>query len=870
MTINNNPHTYEIIGKDPFNIKILNETLWDIKEMMFDNLYTAQRSISGILRFDFTMDQYDKKSSTEYIYNLNTQFIPNESRILYKKSSFYKKQLSIEDILLNNDIFHNNILVFINGELYTNVYVQPIEDFTSIIFKVKNSYPDERAYVRDGFTHLEMKELVESKAKLTVFIINNHNQTQYNINRYTLNNYIDLEQYRGIPIVEFQPKNNIDNDGKFLTWVNFNDTHLYKHRLLSTYQDDTMVRFNKDEISTLSNTYTYLTNIYLPNLLLTIDVTDDEYFDLPIKDMPVPCENMIIFRKSNNMLLFDHETTITCYYPNIYKINKPHNDPISIYVFYADDTKRIGSKYENELSLYYRFANNVLEKYKGNAIPDLIKNYNHITMEYDFNDLKNDNIDHLQYKFNKLNEMIYQNGNYYSIYLDKLIGYVPTFFIDVSQIDDLGSRYRTHNRYEVSDPGDHINFNEPCYLFTFRHHSNRDKIRITIDERYTNDLYAFNDSRYMYVYIPQRLVTNTSIITVEKFLDYKYDQEITIDSIEKYYKINIPEKQKIQVSDIFVTTRSVTGEEIYMNGNDYDLFIYRDGNYEKITNNDFYNYKSVFIRFINPVDIGASVHVCVKRINFKIVQRGNNTFHINQIINNDNRNILVFKNGQLVPKSAMKYIFADTPSGLHRVKALLSYDPEDEFTLVYNTNKYFLTHYQEEIDSKGIVDLTGKINKPLNFKWNDIYLNGLKLDESNIEFIAPYIMIIKNVDTLKNLEVYEKNLDNTLQVDDYQTSDINKEIFDEIFNDIESELDEIPDDMEDILEDLIIDLIGFLEEYLFDLRLINPDLNQITPRMIINYSEILDEDGNFYISPDGLYAIESDVLLQPDSGTIRI
>lgn len=869
--MSDNLHTYEIIGKDPFNIKILNETLWDIKEMIFDNLYRAQRSISGILRFDFTMDQYSKKSKTEYIYNLNTQFISNENRINYKKSSFYKKDLSLDDIITNTNIFYNTVLVFINGELYTNVYVRPIEDFTSIIFKVKSSYPtQQRSYIRDGFTYAEMDELVESKAKLTVFIVNNHNQTNYNINRFTLNNYMTLNQYKGIPIVEFQPKNSIKLINSFTTWVTYDDIHLFKYRMLSSYEDEDKVKLNIDEASILTNTYTYLKNIYLPNHMQLLEISDN-FFELEIKDMPVPCENMMIFRKSGNTLFFDHETTITCYYPNIYEIHKNHDDPILIHIYYADDTKIVGTKYQNELSLYYRFTKNILEKYKDQSIPDIIKNYKPITMDYDFNDLKNDNIDHLNYKFNKLNEMIYQNGHYYSIYLDKLVGYVPTFFIDVSQIDDLGSRYRTNNRTEVTDPAGQINFKEPCYLFMFRHHSNRDKIRITIDELYTNDLYTFYDARYMYVYIPQRLVSNTSIITVEKFLDYLYDQEINITDTHTYHKINIPETQKFQVSDIFISTRSVTGEEVYMSRNDYKLYIFRDNKYEEITNNNFYNYKQVYVRFASDIDIGKSVFVHVKRINFKQVQYGNSEFFINRIINNDGRNILTFKNGQLVPKSAVSYKFNDKVAGPHRVKALLKYDPEDEYTLVYNTNKYFLVHYQEEINSNGLVDLTGKISKPLNFKWYDIYLNGLKMDESTVEFIAPYIMIIKNVNTIRNLELYEKNLDNTTWADGYPTSDISKEIFDEIINDIESDLDEIPDDMEDILDDRIVDMIGFLEEYIFNLKLINPDLKQITNIMLRHYPELFDEKKSIFMNPDKIqFPIEGSIYFQPDKGTLKL
>jgi len=864
-----NKHVYQIIGNDPFNIKILNETLWDIKERLFYNLYEAQKAITDIRRFDFTMDDFDVFNNTEVIYSINSQFITNETRIAYRNSPFYKKNISPDDIISNTDIFYNSVMVFINGELYTNYYVRPNEDITNIVFKSFASFPTTSPYVRNGFTHKELKDLIDSKAVMTVFFVNNHEESVYKTNLTTLTNYAVNPQYLGLPIVNFASLNDIDHSDDFTCWVTNDDTHLYKYQLLTTELKDDKIYFNENEIKSLSNTYTYLKNVYLLNYMDTITVpTGTEYFELPIKDMPIPIENLLIFRKNNCKLLFDHSTKLSLYYPNIYKVETTHKDDLVIFVYYSDDTVSVGSKYKNELRLYYRFVNNVLERYKNKTIPDIIKNYTPISMVYDNNDLQKSFSDHLIYKMNRLTESLNLEGDYYAIYLDKLVGYMPSFYIDVSEIENLSSRYRTNNHQEIKDPAQKEEFSEPCYLFLFRHNSINDKVNIIIDGYQSNETYEYYDEKYTYIYIPARMVNTDSMIHVEKFVDYNYRQEITISDINEYYKINIPNYQRIQMSDIYISTQDNDGNAIYMTKNDYTLYRKIDDIYEEITDNDFFSYKEVYVKFNNPIDANKVVNAYVTRITFKQVIKGKNEFNINIPINNDSRNILIYKNGRLVPNVARKYTFSDKIKGPHRIKALLNFNPEDEFTFIYNTNKYFMVYYQETINKKGIVDLTGKISKPLDFKWYDIYLNGIKLDETNTEIISPFIMIITGIPTLTNLEVYQKNLDSYTWDNTYDTDDISSRIFDEIVDEIEDQYDDIDDIIPDITLDIVVDIIGFLEEYLFSLKLINPDLQQITTEMKSKYFRLFDSKNNLYVNPDfDTTKFEMDVFLNPDKGT---
>ena len=113
-------YSFRIIGEDDFNIKSVNESLWSIRENMFENLYDVQKSLTNIHRFDFKMSEFSNKDSSSVRYNIPIQFIHNKSRIAYRHSPFYKRLLTYEDVFENRDLFLNTIMIFIDGQLYTN------------------------------------------------------------------------------------------------------------------------------------------------------------------------------------------------------------------------------------------------------------------------------------------------------------------------------------------------------------------------------------------------------------------------------------------------------------------------------------------------------------------------------------------------------------------------------------------------------------------------------------------------------------------------------------------------------------------------------------------------------------------------------
>lgn len=863
---------YNIIGNDPYNLQLISDSLFDIQESTFENLYNIQKKIANINRFDFDMVNVTQLTNKECIYSINIEFIPIIHRNRFKQSKFYKKDLNIDIISENTNIFTNNIVIFINGELYTNYYVRAEESITNIVFKLYNDFPNTKGYVRDGFTNSEIRDLINNHTSMTIFIVKNFNTSTFNTNRMTLENYTFKDEYMGVNTGEFLDKNNIPKTDIYTSWITYDEIHLFKYKQLYIDEKNNKYYFNKDQVSKLKNTHTNIRNLFLLNPLNIITLNaGDEYFELPRTDMPIPIENILIFKKIDNDLVFDHDTTLTLYYPNIYKINQVSVYDLVFYVYYADDTSTIDNRYRNELKLYYRFNNNILDKYKNNTIPDIIKNFKPISITYDRHNYKVADIDHMKYKMDKLTDMIILDGNNYNIYLDKLVDNMSVFDIYVSEINNLDSRYRTDNKSEINDIDNIVFFDEPCYLFTFRYNSG-DKMNILIDNYQTNKLYVFHDEKYCYTYIPTRLVNTNSIITIEKFKDYYHEQKIVIDDTDTYYKIESGSFGKVRASDIYVSTKSVSDDDIYLARTDYKLFTILDGQYQIIEKNNFYKYQDLYIKFINEIDIGKTVKVVINRVSFKQVVRGSNKVYINRAINNDKRNILLYRNGRLVPQFLRKYSFSDKISGPHIIKGVMIENPDDEYTLIYNTNKYILVYSEDIINTKGVVDLTDKIDKPIDFKWYDIYLNGLRLHKNNVEILGPYIFLIHDIPTLTNLEIYQKNLDSDYEFDTYVNEDISSKIYEEIKDtDIFPKLDDIEDIIPDIKNDIIIDIIDFFNEYLWTkIFLINPDLKQVPNSYRDKYPTIYDKNDNVFFNPDIFVAITKPVYMDPDKNEILL
>jgi hypothetical protein len=361
------------------------------------------------------------------------------------------------------------------------------------------------------------------------------------------------------------------------------------------------------------------------------------------------------------------------------------------------------------------------------------------------------------------------------------------------------------------------------------------------------------------------------VLHVEKYYDITFNQDIDYNkSSEEYIRINIPADKRLSVNDLFVTYKNGNNYKYILNTEDeikYKFYTKDSGTneYIEIDEDSFYNYTDIYIKIVDESLLNIPISIKANKIAFSKKNIGNGEFVISKPIDTDDRNILVFKNGRLLPKEAVNIDFNENIDGPHTVRSIVYADSDDEFILIYTPNKYTNVLELDEIPSSGVVNLEGLIDKPIDLKWHDIFINGIRLTEDNIDMLTPYSFILKDVNTLTYVTIYEKNLDSDVFAPEYDTSNINNIILN---NDAYIELPEegtITEEYTDIRDDIVIDIIGFLDEYLNYIGLINPDISQITDDMLSEYGAVFDISGNMFINPDKYQKFAKDIYLNPDA-----
>ena len=115
----------------------------------------------------------------------------------------------------------------------------------------------------------------------------------------------------------------------------------------------------------------------------------------------------------------------------------------------------------------------------------------------------------------------------------------------------------------------------------------------------------------------------------------------------------------------------------------------------------------------------------------------------------------VFKDGRLRSRNRYDFKYYDGKLQVRTLEAL-----EKRATLTVDVTPYRnrLVFYQDELSSD-LVDLAEYIDKPFDIRYYDVYLNGRKLNRTNIFPISPYEIKLCGIHSIYNLEVYERDRD---------------------------------------------------------------------------------------------------------------
>lgn len=871
-------YTFELVGRTPANIKMVQDTLFDIKESMFNNLYDAQRALADIDRYDFVGDETTESfvynnttpdpkinftiNEYECVFHIDKPLISHEQRSVYKSSSYYNKFVSLATVNSHPKIFTKSILIFINGKMYTDVYLKPSEDFTDIKFVFKSLKYKNTIMTRDLF----VETVLAKDNKMTVIFLPNYTpqSIHHNITLDTLLQFSYENNNRKFPLLAFTGDSKSTNN--LYQMLLFPDVAVSSNNNFYIQTDNDFREFLPNESTACFNI------LNLKNRLTPVTrILYNRYFELPLLNLPIPVENIFVFKRTSwfTMEFVHNPNILKLHYPNVYEITDFDKDAqYVVYANYSDNTNLLGTRYKNELALYTRFVGNIAEKLNNGTASDYIKTFKPVSMVYNNDDYTKKSYEYsdpIHYQFEKLKEMIYKDGDNYKFYLDKLVGYVPQYYINTIEID-LSKRLRTNNHKEIAEVSDQITFDEECYLFIVRLNYSYDKYMIWVDNHIFTPKYVNDNGTYKFIYIPKRLINSSgSIITIEQLSASYYKKSFV--ATQEYIPLTFDKTNNIAPNDIFLSV-VVDGVSMYVDESEYTLYYKTDNIYNEITEgNSFFKYDELYIKMTNTTYIGTTITANVVKDTFCITNCEDNEFIVNREINNDPANFILVKNGSVVPNQAMQILFSDNVAGPHHIKVLLRENEDDNFALYYTPNKYYQVYYQSELNS-GYINLTGKISKPLDFKWYDIYLNGRRLTENNVDIIGPYMMIIHDVESRRNLTIYQRNLD---PFDMFVNGDVGNDSTDTLINNdkelkdvLEGDSPELPNIQEDILADLIIDYIGFIERYVYSLGLINPDKQQLTDEIIMDYPTIFDSNNNLFINPDVEIKSERSAFINPD------
>lgn len=736
-------------------------------------------------------------------------------------------------------------MVFINGELYENVNIYCDENITTLIVNLRDRWGE------DLMRKVDFQTLVDNNYDVTVFYISNCHVSNFDTNINVLHDYVD----KGLPISKFTPINEISRNNFDMLFVNPGE-YKYAKRLISstTNIEEQTLSLNRMELMQLKNVMTNVTDYNFMHGAGVVHVPKNSaFFKLEIRDMPIPIENLFVFKKVDNELYFVHDAHIKMWYPSIYELDG-FND-YYVYYIYSDDCEKASTKYTNEVRVYHKYIKDWFIRYELYTIPDMIKLWKPVELTYDIKNFQSyeQYNDVIEYNITKLTEAIKKNAEYYDKYLNKIIGRVPGIYVDVSQID-IFERIRFNNMQEIEDPNKHVLFKEPQYVFIFRFDDLNQNLQLNVwlDGYLTIPDYVFYDERYVYMYFPTRFVAENSILEIEKFYESNFKKDIEFKNTEDLIPINIKRGRINSVTEYYLVDR----EGNYIDESKYDFYVYYDktGVYYPLDKLVYAKYESLYIKANDLSIVNQPLQLLTNFTNTIVLQhRLGSSFEVEGIpMQRDPNKIRIFKNGQLMPSDRYDIIFDENHRGKHIFRVMVSSNKRDTFVLTVPPNFHKLVHYQEEIPENGYIDLKGKIDKPINLKWHDIYLNGLRMNKSNIEQISAFKFIFKNVQTRANLYIYEKNLDNSFVLDEDFTSPSDEiiDLLPEVGDKITDGLPIIDETLPDIIDDLIDEEDFFVDSILLRIGFINPDWLQISPKVRSLFPKVFAKDKNYYINPN--------------------
>lgn len=290
--------------------------------------------------------------------------------------------------------------------------------------------------------------------------------------------------------------------------------------------------------------------------------------------------------------------------------------------------------------------------------------------------------------------------------------------------------------------------------------------------------------------------------------------------------------------------------------------------------------RRVRLRVLDSSLVGRNLELHIKK-NFKVaaleVQEGNDLFKpiiFKAESKNDSRYFRIYRNGRLIPRHIatvrfpLDYNYGD-------LQVFPGFNRTNQDHIMIETMPYMMSQvcYLESIPDDKVIDLTGLIDKPFDFKWHDIYLNGRKLVKKEVEIISANKIKLLKSKSLKWLEIVENSRDKEYfgYTPIYDIIDYLFEIDEDFANAVNSSITNM-EDIEEPVVDVTISILEYLLRYFYDnyllpeFGMINPDELQIDEYTLDYYSPLTSKDKPFILNADiGKIGAKLTLPINPDS-----
>ena len=770
----------ESISQGTLNPRILQKFFDDMKIRSFTYDYAIQRELADVQvrsipissgRSYMLKGAYSSTFNRVVEYTIPILFTLHGKRERYKRSEIFDKYIDFHQFFTHKEFFKYSVLISVNGKILTNYRIRCFNERVNICFLQSEFDNTEDGDILFYFIPDSVMGIVENPVPGMFHGTNieaKHFLPKINygkIERY-IGYWIDKETKRGYMI----PAISYNKNGDFFAINSLLPTDPTKYSLLV---------------------------VGIKHLQEIVDFpAQTEWIQFEQKLMPVPKDNLIIMIQKDNAFQFnDGSVSLTEYYPNIYHIDNPNLYPLRFMEIYEDNSQNEHIVYDNEVKRYMKEMN-LLDQYKLDSVPDILREFKPVEWVYGIEDyLKKhpyktldltDEWPAFLYKMNTISEMLKNWCMLYQEYVQRTFGFLSGWYHKLSNYKNLDLKIRTSTGPDVNyDPDYTIEFAEKQYVFTYVHNvmtGDANSFCFFVDGKYTLPTKIIIYRGYQHVYFPRSLFKADSVIEVERFDGNIFTHKFNLNSDDGY----TIEMKKIMHYDTVANNLFLVAEDgTFLNKDHVAMFVTDPELGEVPVDPD----TSVFIITtkakitLKPVNgYRGRVMLCCNDITYQYKAResGHDFFlereefinlngygYIGKCKKNLANRIRIYtEDGRLVTKRSYNLYEYKNYYDKPRFNIPIKHDDDRIFLISYIGYDERLIYHRDNIPNNGLIQLEGKVSRPISLAYHDIYLDGFRLTKYDIDIIAPFTFAIKNLakfDTLSNIEIYEK----TYIPDDY-------------------------------------------------------------------------------------------------------